>query len=50
MSAGSIWSTLPRPTQGPLLGTCSALLGDQEADQEAQEDRQGRLTIHKQHQ
>jgi hypothetical protein len=41
---------LPRPAQGPLLGTCGSLPGDQEADQEAQEDRESRLTIHKQHQ
>jgi hypothetical protein len=41
---------LPRPTQGPLLGTCGALLDDQEADQEAQQDRDSRLTIHRQHQ
>jgi hypothetical protein len=29
---------LPRPTQGPLLGTRDALSGDQEASHQAQEE------------
>src|SRR5206468_7755296 len=39
---------LPRPAQGPLLGTCQALPGGQEArqetPQEADHSREGRLT------
>jgi hypothetical protein len=41
---------LPRPAQGPLLGTCHGSSGDQQASHQAQEeaeqDREGRLTDH----
>jgi hypothetical protein len=35
---------LPRPAQGPLLGTCRAVPGDQEAPQETAHDGEGCLT------
>ena len=44
---------LPRPAQGPQLGSCQALPGDQEtrhqAPEEADQGREGRLSDHSRH-
>ena len=44
----TLWA-LPRTTQGPLLGTCHPLPGDQEAHQEADHDGEGHLSDHSRH-